>query len=168
MTRSPEDCAFLPARTAALSPEPYSRAVILLVEDDPGDQILIREALDANPYAKMIRVVGDGMEALDYMHRRGRYAPPEPAPRPDLIVMDLNMPRLNGKETAARLKTDPATRSVPIIIFSTSDLEKDVAECYAVGVNSYIQKPSDFDRLQALLGQVERYWFEVSQPQRLR
>ena len=137
-------------------------AVVLLVEDDVGDQILIQEALQSTPGPKRIEMVGDGEEALEYLYRQGRYSDPVLAPRPDLILLDLNMPRLGGREVAARLKGDPAMRSIPIVAFTTSCREEDVAYCYAVGVNSYIQKPTDFDRLQAVLELLERYWLETS------
>ena len=151
-----------------LSQQRFSPPMILVAEDDPGDQVLIREALESNPCRKQVQLVGDGEEALEYVRRSGRYATPAGGPPPDLILMDLNMPRLSGKEATARLKADPSTRSIPIVAFTTSNREEDISHCYAVGVNSYIQKPSDFDRLQEVLRQVERYWLEVCQPHRAR
>jgi CheY-like chemotaxis protein len=138
-------------------------AVILLVEDDYGDQILIQEALQATPTPKRIALVSDGEEALEYLLHSRRYADPSTAPRPDLILLDLNMPRLGGKELAARLKADPKLKSIPIVVFTTSCREEDIAYCYGVGVNSYIQKPTDFDRLQDVLRGIDQYWLEISQ-----
>jgi CheY-like chemotaxis protein len=135
--------------------------VILLVEDDYGDQILIQEALQLSPGPKRIEIVADGEEALEYLYRLGRYADPFRAPRPDLILLDLNMPRLGGKEVAAKLKTDPQLRAIPIVAFTTSCREEEVAYCYSIGVNSYVRKPTDFDRLQAVLGELAHYWLET-------
>ena len=145
-----------------------STPVILLVEDDYGDQILIQEALQASPVLKRIEVVGDGEQALEYLYRLGRYADAARAPRPDFILLDLNMPRLGGKEVAAKLKADARFRSIPIVAFTTSSREEDVSFCYSIGVNSYVQKPTDFDRLQSVLHDLERYWLEICQrPPRL-
>jgi CheY-like chemotaxis protein len=161
----------MPEREAALQPKPGRVAapslakhtpVILLVEDDCGDRILIEEALQAAPAPKRIEMVADGEEALEYLYRLGRYADPLQAPRPDLILLDLNMPRLGGKEVAAKLKSDPQMRAIPIVAFTTSCREEDVTFCYSIGVNSYVQKPTDFDRLQAVLSQLEQYWLETS------
>jgi CheY-like chemotaxis protein len=155
---------------AALGPKPGGATtpsltkplpVILLVEDDYGDRILIEEALQSAPSPKRIEMVADGEEALEYLYRLGRYADPLQAPRPDLILLDLNMPRLGGKEVAAKLKNDPQMRAIPIVAFTTSCREEDVTFCYSIGVNSYVQKPTDFDRLQAVLGQLEQYWLNT-------
>jgi two-component system response regulator len=137
--------------------------VILLVEDDCGDQILMQEALEASRHPLRIQVVSDGEEALEYVYRLGRYSGAAAAPRPDLILLDLNMPRMGGKEVAAKLKSDPQFRAIPIVAFTTSCRAEDVAYCYSVGVNSYVQKPTEFDAFQAILLEVERYWFEVSE-----
>ena len=141
-------------------PYPEPPAVILVAEDDVGDQILIREVLEAGPISKRIFVVRDGEEAVDFLSQSGRFAGAEQAPRPDLILLDLNMPRLNGKEVLARLKGDESLRGIPVIAFTTSAREDDIAECYALGVNSYLQKPTDFEEFQAALRVFERYWLE--------
>lgn len=146
------------------TPAPAGKpAVILLVEDDYGDQILIQEALQGFSTPKRIEIVADGEEALEYIYRLGRYREASVAPRPDLILLDLNMPRLGGKDVAAKLKADPQFRSIPMVAFTTSCREEDVAFCYSIGVNSYVQKPTAFDRLQEVLALVERYWLEVCQ-----
>ncbi|HYM09810.1 MAG TPA: response regulator [Bryobacterales bacterium] len=140
----------------------HSPLVVLITEDDLGDQILIREALQSSRIPKSLQIVGDGEEALEYLHRSGRYAPPARAPRPDLILLDLNMPRLGGKELLARLKADDNLRTIPVVAFTTSGREEDITQCYAMGVNSYVQKPTDFDQFQAVLQRLEQYWLEVS------
>jgi len=141
---------------------PKHTAVILMVEDDFGDQILIQEALQASSTPKRIEMVSDGQQALEYIYRTGAYRDPVRSPRPDLILLDLNMPRLGGREVAAKLKSDPEFRTIPIVAFTTSCREEDVAFCYSAGVNSYVQKPTDYDKLQYVLQQVENYWLEVS------
>lgn len=137
-------------------------ALILVVEDDVGDQILIQEALEASPVPKQIRLVGDGQEALEYLNRSGRYAALGAAPRPDLILLDLNMPRMGGKELAAELKANPGLKTIPIVAFSTSNQDADVAACYLLGMNSYVQKPLDLDRFQAVIQDLTHYWLQVS------
>ena len=141
-----------------------SPARILVVEDDMGDQILIQESLQTSPVRKKVHVVSDGEEALEYLYRTGRYAPPVESHRPDLILLDLNMPRLGGKEVGARLKADPEMKAIPIVAFTTSDREEDVAACYALGFNCYVKKPTDFEEFQAALLHLERFWLQVSLP----
>ena len=151
-----------PARQTAPALRLHTPAVVLVVEDDLGDQILIQEALQATRVAKQVYTVSDGEEAIEYLHRTGRYAAPTTAPRPDLILLDLNMPRLGGKEVAARLKADPEMKAIPIVVFTTSCREEDVVCCYEAGVNSYVQKPTDFERFQTVLQGLEYYWLELS------
>jgi len=145
-------------RTAAT----HHPRVILVVEDDLGDQILIQEALLSTSVPKKIHIVGDGEQALEFLNQSGRFAPPVDAPRPDLILLDLNMPRLGGKEVASRVKVDPELKQIPMVAFTTSCREEDVADCYALGLNSYVQKPTDFDNFQATLQSLEQYWLQVS------
>ena len=139
-----------------------SPVLILIAEDDVGDQILIQEALQASRISKEIRIVGDGEELLEYLHHSGRYPSPGQAPRPDLILLDLNMPRLGGKEALARLKSHSGLKTIPVVAFTTSDRHEDVSDCYSAGVNSYVQKPTDFDQFQSTLHTLEHYWLEVS------
>jgi CheY-like chemotaxis protein len=140
-----------------------SPAVILVVEDDSGDQLLIQESLQSGSVRKRVYVVEDGAKALEYLFHTGHYVRPAEAPRPDLILLDLNMPRVGGRELLRRLKSDPGLKEIPVVVFTTSDREEDVAFCYAAGANSYVQKPSDLARLQAVLEAVESYWLSVSQ-----
>jgi CheY-like chemotaxis protein len=138
-------------------------ALILVVDDDEGDRLLIRETLEHSALSKQIQVVEDGEAALDYTYQRGRYAPPAAAPRPDLMLLDLNMPRVSGKEVLSRLKQDPEMRDIPILVFTTSQREEDVSFCYSAGANSYVQKPSDLDQLQNVLRAMETYWLEIAE-----
>lgn len=140
------------------------RGVILLIEDDHGDQLLTCEALSESALAYKIAVVSDGEEALEYLNRTNRYSDSAQAPRPDLILLDLNMPRINGRQLAARLKADPEFASIPIVVLSTSDYHEDVAHCYKIGVNSYVHKPTNYDDFVAAINAVEHYWLRVVQP----
>lgn len=135
--------------------------VMLIAEDDVGDQILIRETLESSSVPKQVHIVGDGEEALEYLNQSGRYKDPETAPRPDLILLDLNMPRLGGKELLAQLKTDEDLKMIPVVAFTTSGREEDVTQCYSMGVNSYVQKPSDFDEFQTVMRTLEDYWLRT-------
>jgi two-component system response regulator len=152
-------------KAARPSPEAgRQKGVILLVEDDHGDQLLTCEALSESALARKIAVVSDGEEALEYLHHRGRYEQPSAAPRPDLILLDLNMPKINGRQLAARLKADPELQTIPIVVLSTSDYHEDVAHCYRIGVNSYVHKPTNYDDFVAVINAVEHYWLRIAQP----
>jgi two-component system response regulator len=144
--------------------EAAKKGVILLIEDDHGDQLLTCEALSESALAHQIVVVSDGEEALEYLHRAGRFNDPAKAPRPDLILMDLNMPKINGRQLASRLKSEPELQSIPIVVLSTSDYQDDVAHCYKSGVNSYVHKPTNYDDFVATINAVEHYWLRIVQP----
>ena len=134
---------------------PHIGPLILVVEDTAADQVLIQEVLESAGFPMQVAMAGDGQEALECL--RGSY-------RPDLILLDLNMPRLGGKELAARVKSDPALHTIPIVAFTTSSLPEDVASCYELGFNSYVQKPTDYDEFQRTLCALVHYWFKVSIP----
>ena len=130
-------------------------AIVLLVEDDKGDQILTQEAFKALKVPLDLRIVTDGVEAMDYLHRRGLYSPAEQSPRPDLILLDLNMPRMNGQQLAARLHSDPELRGIPIVVLTTSQRQEDVLRAYGSGVASFVGKPMDFEELVAVVKDLE-------------
>jgi CheY-like chemotaxis protein len=140
------------------------KGVILLVEDDHGDQLLTCEALSESALAHKVVVVSDGEEALEYLTHTGRYGDAAAAPRPDLILLDLNMPKINGRQLAAKLKGDAELRTIPIVVLSTSDYHDDVAHCYKTGVNSYVHKPTSYDDFVATINAIEHYWLRVVQP----
>jgi two-component system response regulator len=140
------------------------KGVILLVEDDHGDQLLTCEALSESALAHQVVVVSDGEEALEYLNHTGRYSDAPGAPRPDLILLDLNMPKINGRQLATKLKSDPELQTIPIVVLSTSDYHDDVAHCYKTGVNSYVHKPTSYDDFVATINAVEHYWLRVVQP----
>ncbi len=127
-------------------------AVVLLVEDDLGDQIITREAFKGLKVPHELRVVPDGKEALDYLYRQGDY---QGAPRPDLILLDLNMPRVNGQQVAARIHSDPRLRRIPIVVLTTSRRQEDVLRAYGQGVTSFISKPLDFEHFMATVRDLE-------------
>lgn len=132
---------------------------ILLVEDNPADARLMQEALkEARVKAELIWT-RDGIEALDFLHRRGPYAD---APAPDLILLDLNLPRLNGKELLLQVKRDPLLLRIPIVMLSSSLSKRDVLDAYDAHVNSFMTKPVDFDEFMALMRLIDAYWLGAS------
>ena len=131
---------------------------ILVVDDDPADQFLVQEAMRTANLHYDLRLVSDGDEAIEYLYHRGRYVEGRKAPRPDLILLDLNMPRLNGRQVARAIKSDPNFRTIPIVVLTTSRLDQDVDELYQTGVNSYIQKPANFDEFTEALRDLSAYW----------
>lgn len=135
-------------------------AVILLVEDDPGDQEITRRALEEGRIPCDLHIVEDGEEALEYLHRQGKYTS-ENAPRPDLILLDLNMPKLDGKQVLERIRADADLRRLAVVVLTTSKHEEDILRTYDLGVNSYITKPVDLDQLTELIHALEAYWFHV-------
>ena len=136
--------------------------VILMADDDPEDVMLAQDALAESRLANALNVVGDGEELLDYLHQRGKYNA-DNAPRPGLILLDLNMPRLDGREALARIKSDPSLRRIPVVVLTTSKAEEDVFRSYDLGANSYITKPVTFDSLVNVVRSLAQYWFGIVQ-----
>ena len=133
---------------------------ILLADDDPDDRRLTQDAFEESRLANDLRVVEDGQELLDYLRRDGRFQG-EHAPRPGLILLDLNMPRLDGREALQAIKADPSLRSIPIVVLTTSKSEEDVFRSYDLGVNSFITKPVSFQGLVEVVRVLGHYWFEI-------
>jgi len=131
-------------------------AVILLVEDDPGDQLLTQEAFESLQVPHQLRVVSDGKEALDYLYRRGAYETSAAAPRPDLILLDLNMPRVNGQRVAEQIHADPDLRHIPIVVLTTSRRQEDMLRAFGRGVTTFITKPLDFEHFISAVRDLER------------
>ncbi len=134
---------------------------ILMADDDADDRQLTREALEDARLINDIRFVENGEELLDYLHRRGKYAAPAEAPRPGLILLDLNMPRKDGRVVLKELKQDPDLRTIPVVVLTTSKSDEDIYRSYDLGVNSYIVKPVTFEALVDILQTLEKYWFEI-------
>lgn len=135
---------------------------ILMADDDEEDCLLTKEAMSNARLANDMRFVHDGEELLDYLHRRGAYADAASgAPRPGVILLDLNMPKMDGREALGQIKSDPDLRRIPICVLTTSDAEQDIFRSYDLGVNSFITKPVTFAGLVEVLNAWSRYWFEI-------
>ena len=128
---------------------------ILLVEDNAADVRLTQEALRDAKVVNDLHVVRDGVEALDFLHRRASFVQ---APRPDLVILDLNLPRKNGKEVLAEMKSDPSLRSIPVAVLTTSAAEIDILESYDLGANCYLTKPVDLEQFLTVVRSVEEFW----------
>ncbi len=137
------------------------KATILLADDDPADVLLTRRAFRTARLQNRLEVVNDGEELLEYLRREKRYAPPADAPRPDLVLLDLNMPRMDGREALAELRADPRFQSLPVIILTTSQQEADILRTYDLGANSFISKPVDLAGLVEVIKALDNYWFEI-------
>lgn len=134
---------------------------ILLADDDDDDCMLAREALAESRLAIDLRVVHDGEELMDYLYHRGNYAFVQNAPRPTLILLDLNMPKKDGREALREIKADPHLRQIPVIILTTSKAEEDIYRCYELGANSFIIKPFSFGELVEVMRTIGKYWFDI-------
>lgn len=133
---------------------------ILLAEDDPDDQLLLKRAFAAAELTHELHFVNDGEELLDYLNRRAGYREAS-SPLPGIILLDLNMPRKNGREALREIKADPDMRHIPVIVLTTSNLEEDILHSYAMGASSYIIKPVAFSGLVEVIKTLETYWFQV-------
>jgi CheY-like chemotaxis protein len=134
---------------------------ILMADDDADDRRLTQEAFEEGRLINDVRFVENGEQLLDYLRKEGAYAPPAEAPRPGLILLDLNMPRKDGRTVLKELKTDPDLRQIPVVILTTSKADEDIYKSYDLGVNSYIVKPVTFEALVDILQTLEKYWFEI-------
>ena len=134
---------------------------ILMADDDPDDRLLASKALHEYRLKNGIRFVEDGEELMDYLFHRGKYADPASSPRPGLILLDLNMPRKDGREALAEIKADPELHRIPVVVLTTSKAEEDIVRAYDLGVNSYITKPVTFQGLAEIMKTLSIYWFEI-------
>jgi CheY-like chemotaxis protein len=139
-------------------PELLNAIDVLLVDDDPGDTLMIREAFADNKVRNALACVPDGVEAMAYLRRDGRHAE---APRPDLILLDLNLPRKDGREVLAEIKGDPDLRTIPVVVLTTSHAEEDVLRSYELHANAYVTKPVDFDRFIEVVRQIDEFFVTV-------
>lgn len=141
---------------------PRSRkAVILLADDDPADVMLTRRAFRTARLDNDLHVVSDGEELLEYLRSTGRYAPPRDQPFPDLLLLDLNMPRMDGREALAEIRRDPKLHALPAVVLTTSEQEADVLRTYDLGANSFITKPVSIEGLVAVVKALDNYWFQI-------
>lgn len=133
---------------------------MLLAEDDNDDRYLISEALDESGVENQLFIVENGEDLLDYLHNRGKYSSKEEFPRPGLILLDLNMPRMDGREALAKIKKDPDLKRIPIVVLTTSQAEDDIQETYDLGITGFITKPMTFSGLVDIMKSVGNYWFQ--------
>jgi CheY-like chemotaxis protein len=139
--------------------EAITRAIeVLLVEDNPGDVRLTKEALKEGRVINNLSVVRDGVEAMDFLQRRGAY---ENATRPDLILLDLNLPRKSGREVLEEVKSDPDLRRIPVMVLTTSSAEQDLKQAYNLHANCYITKPVDLDQFMTVVRSIEHFWLHI-------
>ena len=139
-------------------PEHVEIIDVLLVEDDPGDVLLIREAFADNKVRNRLHVVSDGVDALAFLRREGEHAD---APQPDLVLLDLNLPRKDGREVLAEVKRDDALRHIPVVVLTTSKAEEDVLKSYKLHANAYVTKPVDFERFIDVVRQIDEFFVTV-------
>jgi CheY-like chemotaxis protein len=132
---------------------------VLLVEDNPGDVRLIREALKKSRFKLNISVARDGEQALAFMRRQGAYAD---SPRPEFVLLDLNMPKKDGRAVLAEMKNDPSLRKIPVVIFTSSEAENDINMSYSLHANAYVSKPIEIDHFETVLRSVEEFWMRVA------
>jgi CheY-like chemotaxis protein len=133
-------------------------AKILLVEDNPGDADLVRLALEENKVCNELHVVQDGVEAMTFLRGEGKHAA---APRPDLILLDLNLPRKDGREVLAEIKADNALKRIPVVILTTSKHDEDILRAYDLNANCYVTKPVDFEQFASVVKSIDNFWFGI-------
>lgn len=131
---------------------------ILLIEDNPGDIRLAQEALKEGKVRNSLTVIQDGEEALDFLFHRGEHAA---APRPDLVLLDLNLPKISGREILAQMKTDDSLKTIPVVVLTASEAEEDIIKCYGNHANCYITKPLDFSRFVQITKAIEEFWLTI-------
>ncbi|KAA3608482.1 MAG: response regulator [Calditrichaeota bacterium] len=135
--------------------------IILLADDDEDDCFLIKEAFEESRISNDLQYVNDGEELMDYLLNRGNYEDKAKHPKPDLILLDLNMPRKNGKEALKEIKENQELRKIPVVVLTTSEAEEDIIKTYDLGVNSFITKPVSFDGLVEVVKALGKYWFQI-------
>ncbi len=134
---------------------------ILMADDDKDDRLLTQKALEQNNIANPFITVEDGEELMDYLKRKGKYSDPATSPRPCFILLDLNMPRMDGRKALLFVKSDPDLKKIPVVVLSTSSAEEDILRSYNLGANSFITKPVNFDGLVAMMESLRNYWLEI-------
>jgi CheY-like chemotaxis protein len=136
---------------------------ILMADDDADDRMMTKEAFEESHLANDLRCVQNGVELMDYLKRRGQYSDPSTSPRPGLILLDLNMPKKDGREALEEIKQDPTLRCIPVVVLTTSKEEEDIHRSYQLHVNSYITKPVTFEALVGVVKALGKYWLEIVQ-----
>ena len=144
-----------------MNTNPTKSMVILMADDDADDRLLAKDALAECQLAGDLHFVENGEELLDYLHRRGNYTQLADSPRPGLILLDLNMPKKDGREALREIKADPVLRKIPVVVLTTSKADTDIGRIYELGANSFISKPVSFESLVDVMKTIGRYWFEI-------
>ncbi|MBI3852672.1 MAG: response regulator [Verrucomicrobia bacterium] len=134
---------------------------ILMADDDPDDRLLTLHAFQRSRLRGELRFVEDGEDLMDYLKRRGKYLSPATSPRPDLILLDLNMPRKQGHEALHEIKADPRLRQIPVVVLTTSRAQEDIFRTYDLGANSFISKPATFEGMLGMVRNLADYWFKL-------
>jgi CheY-like chemotaxis protein len=138
---------------------PAGRAIdVLLIEDDPGDQLITREAFEHNKIRNKLHVAHDGEEGLDFLYQRGAH---KNAPRPDLVLLDLNLPKYDGRQLLERIKNDPDLSHIPVVVLTTSSAEEDILRSYKLHANAYVTKPVDYDQFMHAVRQIDEFFVQV-------
>ena len=137
---------------------------ILCAEDDPEDRMLVEDAMEDSRLVNDLHFVEDGEQLMDYLYRRGKYTELSNAPLPGLILLDLNMPKKDGREALEEIKADPDLRRIPIVVLTTSKAEEDILRTYDLGVSGFVVKPVTFETLVSIMKTVSKYWFEIVEP----
>ena len=138
--------------------QPVRQIEVLLVEDDPGDVLMTKEALEAHKVTNQLHVVQDGADAMSFLRREGEYAS---VPRPDLVLLDLNLPRMDGRQVLAAIKSDPDLANIPVVVLTTSEAEEDVLRSYSLHANAYVTKPVDFERFIDVVRKIDDFFVTV-------
>jgi len=138
--------------------QPARQIEVLLVEDDPGDVLMTREAFEDYKVTNKLHVVQDGADAMAFLRREGEYAD---VPRPDLVLLDLNLPRMDGREVLQAIKSDPTLASIPVVVLTTSEADEDVLRSYSLHANAYVTKPVDFERFIEVVRQIDDFFVTV-------
>jgi CheY-like chemotaxis protein len=137
---------------------------ILCAEDDPEDRMLVEDAMEDSRLVNELHFVEDGEQLMDYLYRRGKYTALNNVPLPGLILLDLNMPKKDGREALEEIKADPDLRRIPIVVLTTSKAEEDILRTYDMGVSGFVVKPVTFETLVSIMKTVSKYWFEIVEP----
>jgi CheY-like chemotaxis protein len=132
-----------------------------MADDDEDDILLVRDAFDESKLINELYTVFDGQELMDYLRRKGKYSSPASVPRPDIILLDLNMPKKDGRQALKEIKTDPQLKDIPVIILTSSKAEADILKTYKLGANSFVTKPVTFESMCEIVKKLGEYWFQI-------
>ncbi len=145
-----------------MKPQNLKRTVVIIAEDDPDDRLLIQDAIqEASQQPVDVFFVQDGAEMLDYLYHRGKYQKENSAPHPELVLLDLNMPKIGGMEVLGEIKRDPSLRTIPVVVLTTSREPAHVSRSFVLGGNGFVTKPDSYQQLVELMQNIQKYWFKT-------